>query len=351
MHTIGLDECPLPSPVRIQPPSTGAPGSRSSSSAASCSSTGWTSRWSASRCRASMPTCASPPRPCSGSSAATCSATAGCCCSAGARPTCSGGAPCCSSHSPCSPSRRCSARWSTSGALLIAARFIKGAERRVHRAGGPVDHHHHVRRGPGPQPRARDLHRDRRERVLARARPRRPAHRRSAGAGRSCCPFPIAARAAGRRLAAAPRRPARVRRQGRFDIARRRVGDRRDARARVRRSGAPDAGWTSAPDARRVRAGGRPRGDVPRRSSGASRDPLVRLGILRSPAIAGANLAGMAVVRVLLRLPVHGHALHAAAARLVARWRRRSRSCRPGCSWRSARRAWARWPRASAPRR
>ena len=52
----------------------------------------------------------------------------------------------------------CSAASSTTAPLLIAARFVKGVERRVHRAGRAVDHHDDLRRGPGPQPRAEHLH-------------------------------------------------------------------------------------------------------------------------------------------------------------------------------------------------
>ena len=53
----------------------------------------------------------------------------------------------------------------------------EGHERRVHGARRPLDHHDDVRGGPEPQPRARLLHRHRGERLLARPRVRRPAHR------------------------------------------------------------------------------------------------------------------------------------------------------------------------------
>ena len=144
--------------------------------------------------------------------------------------------------------------------------------------------------------------------------------------------------------------PPRVARSGPVRPPRRRVGDRRDARARVRHLGRAGRRLDLGPDARRVRAGGDPRGDVPRHRT-ARRAPARPA---RDPALAhdrGREPRGHGGLRVLLRLPVHGHALHAGAAGLDARWRRRSRSCRPGCSWRSAPRAWARWPRASAPRR
>ncbi len=57
----------------------------------------------------------------------------------------------------------------------VAAR--QGRVGRLHRAGRPVDHHHHLRRGPGPQPRAQHLHRLRRQRVLPRPGVRRSPHR------------------------------------------------------------------------------------------------------------------------------------------------------------------------------
>ena len=137
---------PLP---RIPAPSTGARGSPFSCCAASCSSTGSTSRWSAWRSPASTPTSTSPPRRCSGSSAATCSATAACCCSAAAPPTCSAGAASCSIALAVFAAASLLGALVDSGPLLIAARFIKGAAAGVHRAGRPVDHHDDVPRGPG----------------------------------------------------------------------------------------------------------------------------------------------------------------------------------------------------------
>ena len=44
--------------------------------------------------------------------------------------------------------------------------FPQGRLGGVHRPRGPLDHHHSLRRGPGAQPRAEHLHRDRRERLL-----------------------------------------------------------------------------------------------------------------------------------------------------------------------------------------
>ena len=53
----------------------------------------------------------------------------------------------------------------------------QGRVRRLHGARRPVDHHDPLRRGPRAQPRAEHLHRDGRERLLARPRRRRAAHR------------------------------------------------------------------------------------------------------------------------------------------------------------------------------
>ena len=63
------------------------------------------------------------------------------------------------------------------GTLLVITRFLKGAAAAFTAPAGSVDHHDPVRRGPGAQPRAEHLHRNRRERVLARSRGRRPADR------------------------------------------------------------------------------------------------------------------------------------------------------------------------------
>ncbi|MDQ0765033.1 hypothetical protein QF027_007668 [Streptomyces canus] len=57
------------------------------------------------------------------------------------------------------------------------AALRQGCECRVHRAGRPVDHHHHVRRGSRPQQGVLDLLRLRSLRVLARAGLRRFPHR------------------------------------------------------------------------------------------------------------------------------------------------------------------------------
>ena len=107
----------------------------------------------------------------------------------------------------------------------------QGRGRRLHRAGQPVDHHHDLRRGSRAQPRAQHLHRRRRQRVLARARLRRPDDRAglaldlpAAGAG--------GARAADRGPAGAG--------QGRAD----RAG--RAAQLRLRRRGDAHGGHAAA---------------------------------------------------------------------------------------------------------
>ena len=94
----------------------------------------------------------------------------------------------------------------------------QGHGRGVHRPRRPVDHHHDVRRGPGAQQGADDLHRDRRERVLARPRVRRAADRDRLALDVPA-PRPRRARAADRRAARDPSRPpARSAPAARFDI-------------------------------------------------------------------------------------------------------------------------------------
>ena len=87
------------------------------------------------------------PRSSSGWSPATCSATAGCCCSAAAPPTCS--AVSASDRGAVGVRRRlggrrpCERRHPARGHA-----HPEGHERGVHRAGRPLDHHHHVPEGP-----------------------------------------------------------------------------------------------------------------------------------------------------------------------------------------------------------
>ena len=115
-------------------------------------------------------------------------------------------------------------------------------------------------------------------------------------------------------------------------------------------SGAPDAGWASAQTLGALAAAAAlfsalPRDRAARRAPArAARDPAL-------PGDRGREPRRHDRVRVLLRLPVHDDALHAAGCSAGRRWRRRSRSSRRACSSRSAPRAWARSPRASAPRR
>ena len=126
MHTgIYASACILSGCSPASPP----PTSCSSCSAACSSSTDSTSRWSASRCRPSTPTCTSRPHSCSGSSPATCSGTAACSSWAVGPPTCSGGGGRCSSRWASSPSPRPSAGSSTT-ARCSSSRASSRARRR-----------------------------------------------------------------------------------------------------------------------------------------------------------------------------------------------------------------------------
>ena len=180
------------------------------------------------------------------------------------------------------------------GSLLIATALRQGRRRGVHRPGRALDHHHQLRGGAGAQPRHRHLHRDRRDRLLARAGDRRAADRDRLALGL---------------LRAGPDRAGHPDR-------------RHQARARRRpRSGAPgrsfDLAGASAitaamllacsPSSRRRTSAGRRRA---RSSSFAgvaallagfvalerrTAHPLVRLGILRSGSLVRANLGAMSL--------------------------------------------------------
>ena len=63
------------------------------------------------------------------------------------------------------------------GTLLVVTRVLKGMSAAFTAPAGLLDHHHHVLRGPEPQPGARLLHRHRSQRLLARPRVRRSADR------------------------------------------------------------------------------------------------------------------------------------------------------------------------------
>ena len=127
LHVHVISFACLLQPLPRAPTGTRASGARSWCSAVSSSSTGSTSRWSASRSPRSAPTWTSPPPPCSGSCPATCSATAACCCWAAASPTCSGAGACCSARWRSSRSPRSSAGWSATGPCSWRTRFLKGA--------------------------------------------------------------------------------------------------------------------------------------------------------------------------------------------------------------------------------
>ena len=225
------------------------------------------------------------------------------------------------------------------GTLLIATRFIKGVSAAFTAPAGAVDHHDDVRGRPGAQQGAVDLHRDRRDRVLARARDRRPADRdrlalgvlpaRARRAGPSCSP-------AAQLVPQRPHRPrtvARVRRRRRGEHDRRRC-----CCSSTRSSRRPSAGWFSARtlgsflarrgDPDRVRAPRAPHADAAR----AARDPALGLARARQP-------RRHVAVRRLGRLPVHRHAVHAGPARLVGARDRARDLPRRACSSRSSRRA------------
>ena len=157
----------------------------------------------------------------------------------------------------------------------------QGCRRGVHRARGPVDHHHAVRRGTCSQPRPEHLHRDRRQRLLARPRRRRPADRARlaldvpapgpdrAGAARLRTPLPAArpSRAGRAPLVRPPRRDHAHRRRCCCSSAR---SSRRPIRAGARRDHRRVRAVAAALLARFVTIEQR------------ARAPLVRLGILRS---------------------------------------------------------------------
>ena len=100
----------------------------------------------------------------------------GFCCSADGPLICSGAGASSWSRSVSSSSPRCSGASRTTDAADRHP-LHQGRERGVHGARGPVDHHDDVHRGAGAQQGAVDLHRDRRDRVLARARLRRAPDR------------------------------------------------------------------------------------------------------------------------------------------------------------------------------
>ena len=202
----------------------------------------------------------------------------------------------------------------------------QGRQRRVHRARSSVDHHHDLRRGAGTQQGAVDLHRDRRDRVLARAG-------RSAGLLTEIgwrwvffLPAPVAlvTLVAGLRLV--PRDVAARRASGSFDLS----GAVSMTAAMLvlvfTLVEAPTAGWLSARTLGSLAASSllfaafvareRTRG----RAARAARHPP--FGLAR----AGEPRRDVAVRR-LGRLPVHRHALSPAAPRLVgARHRARDLS-------------------------
>ena len=170
----------------------------------------------------------------------------------------------------------------------------QGRGRSLHGAGQPLDHHDDLRRRAGAQPGARDLHRLRGQRLLARARLRRAPDRArlaldvpAAGADRDRAPD---------RGTARPRRrtsPRRARGAASTSPAPRRSRQ-RCCCSSAPSSRRPEAGWGSRRDGRRPRLAALLLAAfvaIEQRSA----HPLVRLGILRSGTLVRANL-GMAAV-------------------------------------------------------
>ena len=232
------------------------------------------------------------PRSCSGSSRATCSGTAASCCSAAAPADLLGRRRVLLAGLAVFTVGVRVGGLVDDGTLLVITRFLKGAAAAFTAPAGPLDHHHPLRRGPGAQPRAEHLHRDRRERLLARPRGRRAADRArlaldvpAAGADR--------ARAARRWPRASYRATASLTAAGRsFDIPGAVTLTAGDAAARAHRRRGARGRLGRARDDRLVRVAAALLAAfvaIERRASA----PLVRLGILRSGPLVRANLGMM----------------------------------------------------------
>ena len=190
----------------------------------------------------------------------------------------------------------------------------QGRQCSVHRAGGSLDHHDELRGGPGAQQGDRDLHGDGRDRILARAGGRRPPDRDRLAMGvlpaRSDRPRDASCRhpAGSLRRSRTTNRLLRSRRSG--------DADGRDVAARVHGRGGARGRLGLGAHPAVLRRNGRPHGHLrcdrasDGRASGAPGHPPVR--------DAGpGELRGDDARRQLVRLPVHGDAVHAAAAWLV----------------------------------
>ena len=201
------------------------------------------------------------------------------------------------------------------GTFLIVTRFVKGVSAAFTAPAALSIITTTLRRGPGPQQGALDLHRDRRDRLLARARDRRAADRDRLALG-LLPPRSRRARHADRRDPPRAGRPPRSRTSRGVRPRRGRADDRRDAAARLHARRGAAGRLVLGADARLVRRG---RGDPGRvrvaraQHAGAARPA-------RHPALglAGAREPRRDVaVRRLGRVPVRGHAVPAGAAGLV----------------------------------
>ena len=171
----------------------------------------------------------------------------------------------------------------------------QGCQRRLHGSRRALDHHHQLRRGRGPQQGPRDLHRHRRDRLLARPRLQRRADRDRLALGLR---LPGADRAAGavRGDPAGPeRRPPRARRLA----LRRRRRDRRhrgDAAAGLHPGRGAGAGLGVGPHARP--GSRRPSRSWSRSSctSAARRRRWCGSGSCAPASLVRANLAAMALI-------------------------------------------------------
>ena len=223
------------------------------------------------------------------------------------------------------------------GTFLIVTRFIKGVSAAFTAPGRAVDHHDDVRRGPRAQQGALDLHRHRRDRVLARARDRRAADGDRLALG-LLPPRARRARHADRRAPARARRDRRGLRTSRaFDVFGAVSMTAGDAAARLHARRGAGRRLGLGPDARLVRRRrrdpGRVRGARARtpRAARPARHPALGLARAREPRrrcrCSAAGSGSSSSPRCTCRSCSAGR-----------RSRPGSRSSPAGCSWRSSRR-------------
>lgn len=228
----------------------------------------------------------------------------------------------------------------------------QGPERGVHRPGGPVDHHHDLRRGPPAQSRPVDLHDLRGHRLLHGPRTVRPAHRGQLAPHHAAARAHRAARPARRPEAAAAQRT----REGpqRLRHPRRRPRHGLDAAAGVHRRPGPRGRLGLDPYPPVLPRRGRPAHRLrPCRAALARAADPARRAPLRQSDPRPARRDG--VLRLVRRIPVPGDAVHAVAARLVGpahrarlparstRWSRSPPRRSAPSSTASGRRASSRW--------